>query len=58
MIIVDVINSIFDILPQLILATSPACVFAGMGSGSQSGKLTFKKIYSGEGIQIVEDSSS
>jgi hypothetical protein len=58
MIVIDIINSIFDILPQLILATSPACVFGGMGSGSQSGKLTFKKIFSGEGIQIVEDSSS
>ena len=58
MIIVDVINSIFDILPQLILATSPACVFAGMGSGSQSGKLTFKKIFSGEGIDITQDETS
>lgn len=58
MIIVDVVNIIFDILPQLILATSPACVFAGMGSGSQSGKLTFKKIFSGEGVNIVQDENS
>ena len=58
MIIIDIINSIFDILPQLILATSPAYVFAGMGSGSQSGKLTFKKIFSGEGVNIVQDENS
>lgn len=58
MIIIDIINSIFDILPQLILATSPAYVFAGMGSGSQSGKLTFKKIFSGEGINITQDNTS
>ena len=52
MIVIDIINSIFDILPQLILATSPACVFGGMGSGSQSGKLTFKKLVEGLDVDL------
>jgi hypothetical protein len=54
MILLDIF---FDILPNLILA-SGVCIFGGMGTGTQSGKLTFKKIFSGNGISISEDSSS
>jgi hypothetical protein len=43
----------FDILPETIFLM--ANIFAGMGSGKNTGKLTFKKICGGDGISVTED---
>lgn len=58
MIVVDILHNIFEILPELILGAGPFCVFKGMGTGKDSGKLLFKKIYSDGGLSITEDASS
>lgn len=47
--------SFFDILPETIFLM--ANIFAGMGSGKNTGKLTFKKICGGEGISVTEDAN-
>ena len=43
----------FDIFPETIFLM--ANIFAGMGKGANSGKLTFRKICGGEGICVTED---
>ena len=56
--ILDIVNIFLDLLPELILGAGPFCVFKGMGTGKDSGKLLFKKIYSDGGLTITEDSTS
>ena len=57
MIVLDILHNIFEILPELILGAGPFCVFKGMGTGKDSGKLLFKKIYTDTGVNITETSS-
>jgi len=56
--ILDIVSIFLDLLPELILGAGPFCVFKGMGTGKDSGKLLFKKIYSDGGLTITEDSTS
>ena len=42
--ILDIVSIFLDLLPELILGAGPLCVFKGMGTGKDSGKLLFKKI--------------
>lgn len=56
--ITDIVNIFFDLLPELILGAGPFCVFKGMGTDKDSGKLLFKKIYSDGELTITEDSTS
>jgi hypothetical protein len=58
MIVVDILHNVFEILPELILGAGPFCVFKGMGTGKDSGKLLFKKIYTDGGLSITEDENS
>ena len=51
MIIWDILHTIFSHTFEIILGAGPFCVFKGMGSGSQSGKLLFKTL--GDGKNIV-----
>lgn len=55
---INVIDILFNLLPDLILLGGPFCVFAGMGTGSNTGKLNFKQICSSGGINITENSNS
>jgi len=55
MIVIDILHNIFEILPELILGAGPFCVFKGMGTGKDSGKLLFKKIYTDTGVSITEN---
>lgn len=56
--ILDIVSIFLDLLPELILGAGPFCVFKGMGTGKDSGKLLFKKIYSDGGLTITEDSTN
>jgi hypothetical protein len=58
MIVLDILHNIFEILPELILGAGPFCVFKGMGTGKDSGKLLFKKLYTDGGLSITEDANS
>lgn len=58
MIVTDILHNIFEILPELILGAGPFCVFKGMGTGKDSGKLIFKRIFDGPGIAIVQGSDT
>jgi hypothetical protein len=50
---------IFSIFEFVTLAAGPFCVFAGMGTGTQSGKLKFRSIINGDSsISITQDSTS
>ena len=49
---------LFSIFEFLIIAGGPFCVFAGMGTGTQSGKLKFRNIVAADSsIEITENSS-
>jgi len=52
----NIFDILFEIFPHLILGAGPFCVFKGMGTGKDSGKLLFKKIYSDGGLSITESS--
>jgi hypothetical protein len=54
--IVDIINNIFEFLPEYTILA--ATIFSKMGSGTQSGKLLFKGICSDTNISISEDAQS
>jgi len=56
--ILDIVSIFLDLLPELILGAGPFCIFKGMGTGKDSGKLIFKKIYSDGGLTITENSTS
>ena len=58
MIVLDILNNIFEILPELILGAGPFCVFKGMGTGKDSGKLLFKRIYTDSGVTITENATN
>ena len=58
MIVLDILNNIFEILPELILGAGPFCVFKGMGTGKDSGKLLFKRIYTDTGLTITENATN
>lgn len=58
MIVLDILHNIFEILPELILGAGPFCVFKGMGTGKDSGKLLFKKLYTDGGLSITEDGTT
>jgi hypothetical protein len=51
MIILDILQNILDIFPHLILGAGYS-IFGGMAGGSQSGKLTFKKLYGGTNVTL------
>jgi hypothetical protein len=55
---IGIFDILFEVLPYLIWGAGPFCVFKGMGTGKDSGKLLFKKIYSDGGLSITEDSTS
>jgi hypothetical protein len=55
--LLDFLN-ILDILPDVIMASGLVSILGGMGTGTQSGKTTFKKIFSGENISITDTGSS
>ena len=50
----NLIELLFNILPDVILLGGPFCVFAGMGTGSNTGKLNFRQICSEGGITVTE----
>ncbi len=50
----SLIELLFNILPDIILLGGPFCVFAGMGTGSNTGKLNFRQICSEGGITVTE----
>jgi len=52
MIILDILQNILDIFPHLILGAGYS-IFGGMAGGSQSGKLTFKKLYGGTNVTLA-----
>ena len=58
MIVLDILHNIFEILPELILGAGPFCVFKGMGTGKDSGKLLFKRIYTDTGVSITENATN
>jgi hypothetical protein len=53
MIILDILQNILEIFPHLILGAGYS-IFGGIGSGSQSGKLTFKKLFGGTNINCSD----
>jgi len=53
MMIWDILNTLIDLLPNLIIGAGPFFAFKGMGTGSQSGKLLFKSIV-GENISATD----
>lgn len=55
---IGIFDILFEVLPYIIWGAGPFCVFKGMGTGKDSGKLLFKKLYSDSGISITEDSTS
>jgi hypothetical protein len=55
--LLDFLN-ILDILPDVIMASGLVSILGGMGTGTQSGKITFKKIFTGENISITDTGSS
>jgi hypothetical protein len=54
----NIFDILFEIFPHLILGAGPFCVFKGMGTGKDSGKLLFKKIYSDGSLSITENSGT
>jgi hypothetical protein len=54
---IGIFDILFEVLPYLIWGAGPFCVFKGMGTGKDSGKLLFKKIYSDSGVSITENST-
>jgi len=56
MMIWDILNTLIDLLPNLIIGAGPFFAFKGMGTGSQSGKLLFKSIV-GENISATDKSN-
>jgi hypothetical protein len=55
---IAIFDILFEVLPYLIWGAGPFCVFKGMGTGKDSGKLLFKKIYSDGGVTITENSTN
>jgi len=55
---IGIFDILFEVLPYLIWGAGPFCVFKGMGTGKDSGKLLFKKIYSDGGVTITENSTN
>jgi hypothetical protein len=55
---IGIFDILFEVLPYLIWGAGPFCVFKGMGTGKDSGKLLFKKIYSDSGVSITENSTN
>jgi hypothetical protein len=55
---IGIFDILFEVLPYLIWGAGPFCVFKGMGTGKDSGKLLFKKIYSDGSLSITENSGT
>jgi hypothetical protein len=53
-----IIDFLFNFIPDIILLGGPFCVFAGMGTGSNTGKLNFKQICSEGGITVAVTEST
>ena len=55
---IGIFDILFEVLPYLIWGAGPFCVFKGMGTGKDSGKLLFKKIYTDSGVSITENATN
>ena len=41
----NILTDFFNFLPSLMMAIGPISIYAGMGTGSQSGRMQFKQIF-------------
>jgi hypothetical protein len=55
---IGIFDILFEVFPFLIWGAGPFCVFKGMGTGKDSGKLLFKKIYTDSGVSITENATN